>query len=151
MGTSRKPIQRVKQRPIQPAFVISCLLLSIFLLAALIPVGRTASASSSFSFGGPTREITVVTTRTTSHWKLIRWSDGVTVCDMFLEHDQWPSQDDVTDSCGEKVWEEWRNTPVCRNATLGKNGEHGVVLIRGERFTIFQLLPPSEVVFTPIE
>ena len=121
MGRSRNPIHGDKKKPDRLAQVFTCLLLAIFLLAALSPVGKTASARSNNSFGGPTREITITNSRTTSHWKLIRWSDGVTVCNMFLEHDQWPFQEDVINFCGENVWEEWRSTPVCRNATLGRD------------------------------
>jgi len=121
MGISRKPIHRDQKRPVRQVSYLPRLLLLVFLLASMLPAAMTASAGSLPVTSGPIREITIKTERTTSHWKLIRWSDGATVCDMFLEHDQWPSQGEVTDFCGRKVWEEWKSTPVCRNATLGKD------------------------------
>jgi hypothetical protein len=121
MGSFRKPTQKDLKSPARQVSYIWRLLLPVILLVSMLPAAITASASPNSATSGPPREITVKNSRTTSHWKLIRWSDGATVCDMFLEHDQWPTQDDVTTYCGKKVWEEWKSTPVCRNATLGRD------------------------------
>ena len=121
MGRINKATRKNVKISARQIFNLLRLLLVFIMVISLLPASITAYASPSTDSNGPTREITVKTENTTSHWKLIRWSDGSTVCDMYLEHDQWPTQDDVTDFCGKKVWEEWRGTPVCRNATLGRD------------------------------
>ncbi|KPL76897.1 hypothetical protein ADN00_09870 [Ornatilinea apprima] len=52
-----------------------------------------------------------------SHWQLLLWSDGSTVCDLYLKHDQWPSQGDVQYSCGNEILEQWLLTPACSAAS----------------------------------
>ena len=60
-------------------------------------------------------EVTVMT----NHWQLANWSDGNQVCEMFLEHDQWPAPAEVWTACGYEVMEEWISTPTCSIASGG--------------------------------
>ena len=54
-------------------------------------------------------EITVMT----NHWQLSEWSGGTQVCELYLEHDQWPAPAEVWTACGYAVMENWLSTPTC--------------------------------------
>lgn len=56
-----------------------------------------------------------------SHWQLAKWSDGVLVCNLFIDHDQQPNIEEVLDKCGYDVYISWVSTPNCQPAINGGN------------------------------
>jgi hypothetical protein len=56
-----------------------------------------------------------------SHWQLAKWSDGDLVCNLFIDHDQQPSIEDVLDKCGYDIYFSWVTTPSCQPAINGGN------------------------------
>jgi hypothetical protein len=57
------------------------------------------------------------------HWQLANWDDGSPVCDLFVQHTQVPSYEEVIDFCGYSLLLEWLSTPPCIEATNGKPGK----------------------------
>jgi len=56
------------------------------------------------------------------HWQLAQWGDGTLVCDIYIEHDQQPTYQEVYDFCGYNLYLEWVSTPPCKEAAKGGNG-----------------------------
>jgi hypothetical protein len=56
-----------------------------------------------------------------NHWRFSRGNDGVTVCDIYVAHDNYPSGDDILTNCGEEVYLKWLSTPPCEEALFGRD------------------------------
>jgi hypothetical protein len=54
------------------------------------------------------------------HWQLANWHDGFPVCDLYVEHTQKPSYEEVINFCGYSLLLEWLYTPPCTEAANGK-------------------------------
>lgn len=68
----------------------------------------------------PTRQSTVLTEETLYEWWLIRWTDNILVCQIFVDHEGTPSAEEVIKECGTDVYEEWFDTPPCEAAAIGE-------------------------------
>lgn len=66
------------------------------------------------------RKVEAEVTVMTNHWQLSQWSDGRQVCELFLEHDHWPSPAEVWTACGYDVMEDWLNTPSISGVMNGE-------------------------------
>ncbi|MDO9086898.1 MAG: hypothetical protein Q7U53_11900 [Anaerolineaceae bacterium] len=68
------------------------------------------------------KRVTIKTRETlANHWRFSRWNDSVTVCDIYVTHDNYPSGDDILAYCGEKIYLTWLSTPACEDALFGRD------------------------------
>ena len=56
-----------------------------------------------------------------NHWRFSRWSDGVKLCDIYVTHTNYPSEEEIRSYCGEELLLNWRETPACEEALFGKD------------------------------
>jgi hypothetical protein len=54
-----------------------------------------------------------------NHWRLSLWSDGSTMCDIYIAHEGQPTKQEIIDSCGSEVYQNWSSTPSCNAAADG--------------------------------
>ncbi|MBI9043729.1 MAG: hypothetical protein JEZ06_04540 [Anaerolineaceae bacterium] len=59
---------------------------------------------------------------TAVHWQLARWSNGESVCSVFMRNNKQPSADDILDNCGYQTFIEWMTTPACNDVLPGTGG-----------------------------
>lgn len=65
------------------------------------------------------RTLTEQVTVQSTHWQLLRWSDGFVTCNIYVSHTAQPNIEDVTQSCGMRIAETWITTPACIPAQNG--------------------------------
>ena len=87
---------------------------SIKLLLLLITIGVTALCAPYAAAQETTRQTTIVVQYTEYEWWLIRWSNNQIVCQVFVDHEGLPTIEEVFNSCGEEIGEEWLNTLGCK-------------------------------------
>lgn len=64
-----------------------------------------------------------------THWQLVNWDGGKTVCDVFTRHDSQPAAKEVVQACGHPTYLDWITTPSCQNAaSSGGAGCSGLML-----------------------
>ena len=98
-------------------FSAFCVLLVLVSFVSLFVLFRPTKADD--NLGRHFDEEVVVMVR---HWQLARWQDGGTVCDFQLQHQAWPSWNDVSQGCGPEVAKAWQSTPPCQDAFYGGTG-----------------------------
>jgi hypothetical protein len=59
------------------------------------------------------RKATLVVTYTRYEWWLLRWSDNSLQCQVYIDHEGWPTADDVLTDCGGTIYSQWINTQAC--------------------------------------
>ena len=62
---------------------------------------------------GPNRKTTIKVSYITYEWWLINWSDNQVVCQVYVEHEGWPSRAEVYYYCGQTILNVWTATPTC--------------------------------------
>jgi hypothetical protein len=67
------------------------------------------------------RTLTEQVTVQSTHWQLLRWSDGFLTCNIHVSHTAQPTIEDVTHSCGTRITETWLTTPACIPAQNGRS------------------------------
>lgn len=99
----------------------------------------------------PVRQTTIVVTLNEYEWWLIRWRDNQIVCQIFSEHENVPVDEEILKACGRAVFDEWKLTPPCPEASQGGVAAMacpGMYLFlagfqTGQRTVIVDLPPPS--------
>jgi hypothetical protein len=87
------------------------LLAAAFLFTALavsLPASPTQGEER-----GPERYSVIEVDYTIYEWWLSNWSDNEVVCQLQVEHEGWPTAEEVYWSCGEEVYESWLETEAC--------------------------------------
>lgn len=92
------------------------LLFVIFLSATLIPQNPILANDVQ----PVSRQVEIQVTIMATHWQLANWSDGYTVCNLYLKHDRWPSLSEVSKACGNDVMNAWIRTPTCQAESVNK-------------------------------
>ncbi|MEJ5201955.1 MAG: hypothetical protein WHV66_06935, partial [Anaerolineales bacterium] len=46
-------------------------------------------------------------------WWLIRWKNNSTVCEIVIDHPEFPTGDEILKACGEDLYEDWFDTQPC--------------------------------------
>ena len=114
--------------------------------------GESAEAADGGTSGEIMRQATIVVSYTRYEWWLLRWSDNQPVCQVFTNHENWPTPDEVYGACGKTIYQQWISTPACSTAE-GNNGEstdciglylHFIDSQPAERSIIVDL-PPAQV------
>ncbi len=67
----------------------------------------------------PERRMKIVIPVTESIWWLTSWSDNTIQCQIVVDHPDLPTQKEVFNACGEDLFEEWKETPLCTAAAEG--------------------------------
>lgn len=52
-------------------------------------------------------------------WWLMYWADNRIICQMFTDHEGWPTGQEIYNSCGPSVHSEWLRTPPCPQLEKG--------------------------------
>jgi len=86
----------------------------LILLAILMPGGQTVHAAGTPT--GTLRQVQVVVPYTSYKWWVMRWSNNSRLCTLTVDHEGLPTGNEVYDSCGKSVWQEWSSTPTCSAA-----------------------------------
>ncbi|MBN2147063.1 MAG: hypothetical protein JW726_06725 [Anaerolineales bacterium] len=115
-------------------------------------VQRAWAADGDGEEGEIVRQISIVMSYERYEWWLLRWADSQIVCRAFIDHDNWPTADDILLDCGQTVYTEWANTDVCLGATDGSGDTStctGLYLFyigsQMDEKTIVVDLPPPQV------
>lgn len=98
---------------------------------------------------GPNRKTSIKVSYTTYEWWLLNWNANQTVCQVYVEHEGWPSRAEVYYYCGQDILNQWASTPTCdlSNTTTSRLGCTGLYLYLahvtpGERDINVNLAPP---------
>lgn len=100
------------------------------------------------------RQTTIIVSTTEHEWWLVRWAGNHVICQVFVNHEDAPTGEEIFSKCGEEIFEEWKETEACEQVgqKKGKLSEcHGVYLLfigtqSGEREMVVDLPPPSVLV-----
>jgi hypothetical protein len=93
--------------------VIRATLLLVTMILALTLVARYATAE------GSDRQTTIVVSYTEYEWWLTRWTDNAILCQISIDHEGLPTDEEVLQNCGQELLTEWQTTPPCEKATRG--------------------------------
>lgn len=70
---------------------------------------------------------------TKNQWWIIRWSNNSIECSVWVEHEGYPTLDEVETQCGQPLAEDWADTVPCNFALVTSNSQcPGVYLLQGE-------------------
>jgi hypothetical protein len=92
-------------------------LVFLFFIIPILGTGRVRAADE--ASGDTIRQATIVITYTRYEWWLLRWSDSQLVCQVFIDHEGWPTTGDVLTDCGGTVYQLWVSTPACSGLDQG--------------------------------
>ena len=59
------------------------------------------------------RQATINVSYTRYEWWLLRWSDNQIICHVYIDHEGWPTTDEVLDDCGSAIYNQWIYTQPC--------------------------------------
>jgi hypothetical protein len=59
------------------------------------------------------RQTSIVISYIRYEWWLLRWYDSQLMCRVFIDHEDWPTSDDILVDCGGGVYNQWVSTPAC--------------------------------------
>jgi hypothetical protein len=118
----------------------------VFNLLAL-PGGQAQAADE-----GPGRQAEILVPFTRYEWWLIRWADNVPVCQVFVDHEDWPTAKEIYANCTDAVYSQWLETTPCPGLTDGASDTSTcpglyLFLVSSEpaEKTIVVDLPPAQV------
>jgi hypothetical protein len=125
----------------------------LFLIIGLMETGIVHAADNPPAETG--RKATIVVTYTRYEWWLLQWTDSKLICQVFIDHEGWPTAQDVLIDCGATVFNQWLKTQPCVNSGEGQEppvGCTGLYLFyvgsAPAEKTIEVDLPPAEVYVT---
>jgi hypothetical protein len=128
-------------------------LYGVFILLILLSLahrgGQIAEAQEDVE-EPPERQTTLVVPFTEYEWWLIRWTDNLTVCQLFVEHEGPPTAEEVAQNCSAQVYQQWLDTEPCEKADQGREAVstclglyfHQVGFRSGEQSVVVNLPPP---------
>jgi hypothetical protein len=73
------------------------------------------------------RQATIVISYTRYEWWLLQWSDNKLLCQVYVDHEGWPTTDDVLTDCGGTIYNQWVNTQPCEGLGQGHMPVSGCV------------------------
>src|SRR3989304_10336361 len=132
-----------------------CRLVRYFLLVFGLTIGGNQFAlAQEEEEEPPRRQASIVETINQYEWWLIRWTDNISVCQVFVDHQGPPTAAEVFNECGENVYEQWISTPPCSRSEQGRSTFscsglylHEMGYRTGDR-TVVVDLPPHSVTLT---
>jgi hypothetical protein len=134
--------------------VLSALLvvmLGLGVLGANPPSLRALAAPSEPP--GPDRYKVVTVKYTQYEWWLTKWADNSVVCQMFVDHEGVPDANEVFQSCGSKVYDDWaKSSQPCSDQAMDADACKGyylqLVSSHPAQKQIGVALPPPQVWIT---
>ena len=128
-------------------------LVCLFLIVNLPGTGRVYAADN--TSGETVRKATIIVTYTRYEWWLLQWSDNTLLCQVYIDHEGWPTVQDVLTDCGGAIYSQWINTQPCSGVGEGQlptSGCFGLYLYyvgsAPAEKTIEVDLPPAQVYVT---
>ena len=97
------------------------LIVVVMILAPFFALGVGSARSAGETPGGEeiVRQTSILVSYTRYEWWLLRWSTGDIVCQVFVDHENLPSAEDISLDCSGSVYNEWMATPACAAMTSG--------------------------------
>lgn len=89
----------------------------LFIVITIYGSGKVRAEGN--SAGETVRQATIVISYTRYEWWLLRWSDNQIVCQVFIDHEGWPTVDDVLTDCGGTIYDQWLATQACTGLDQG--------------------------------
>jgi hypothetical protein len=83
----------------------------LFLVISVFGAGKVHAAEN--PTGEVIRQATIVLAYTRYEWWLLRWSDNQIICQVFIDHEGWPTTDEVLADCGGTTYAQWLATQPC--------------------------------------
>jgi hypothetical protein len=71
--------------------------------------------------GGPDRTFTKTIEVMEHTWWVVQWSDNETLCELNIDHEGLPTGSEIYYRCGEDVFEKWKESLPCEEASAGGN------------------------------
>jgi hypothetical protein len=93
-------------------------LVCLFLAGNFLGTGSVRAADNSSGETG--RKSTIVVTYTRYEWWLLQWSDSEIVCQVYIDHEGWPTPPDVLTDCGASIYSQWLKTLPCTGSGDGQ-------------------------------
>jgi len=90
---------------------------SLFLIISL--VGRGTVRAANEPNGDIVRQSTILVGYTRYEWWLLRWSDNQLLCHVYIDHEGWPTAEEVLTDCGGTIYSQWINTQPCSGLDQG--------------------------------
>ncbi len=95
-------------------FILVCL----FLFTGISGTSKVQAAGETGS--QKVRQTTIVVNYTQYEWWLLQWSDNQLLCHVYIDHEGWPTAEDVLTDCGGTVYNRWLSTQPCTG--IGEGG-----------------------------
>ncbi len=89
----------------------------LFIMITIIGSGSVRAADN--IEGEIIRQSTIIITYTRYEWWLLRWSDNQIICQVYIDHEGWPTVDDVLTDCGGTIYKQWLGTQACAGLDEG--------------------------------
>jgi hypothetical protein len=67
------------------------------------------------------RQTTIIIGSDEYEWWLIRWTDNLVACQLFINHEGLPTDGEILEECGQETYTTWKSTPPCIQAGEGKS------------------------------
>ncbi len=98
----------------KPARFVRVLLASLFLASIFVRTEPGWAAGGTGDEPEPgVRQESIVVNYTRYEWWLLRWYDSSLMCQVFIDHEGWPTNDEIFVDCGGTIYNQWINTPAC--------------------------------------
>jgi len=65
------------------------------------------------------RQATIKVTYTRYEWWLLSWSENQIKCQVYIDHEGWPTTEEVLTDCGGEVYNQWLATQPCSGSDQG--------------------------------
>jgi hypothetical protein len=89
----------------------------LFIIIGFFRTGMVRAADN------PTEEVvrkaTIVISYTRYEWWLLSWSDNQIICQVFIDHEGWPTAEEVLTDCGGAIYNQWLATQSCTGLDQG--------------------------------
>lgn len=97
---------------------------ALFLYAGLLSLmllGTFEWRIQSYAADDSNRTTEIVMPYTKHEWWLTRWSDNQAVCQLFADHEELPTPNEILTYCGSTLYSQWKNTTPCQSLTDGSD------------------------------
>jgi hypothetical protein len=85
----------------------------MLLLASLVLSGTRVVSAAGNQPPGPDRFAVIVQKYTSYEWWLTNWSNNAMVCSINVDHEGLPTGEEIFDTCGQDVYDQWIATDPC--------------------------------------
>lgn len=66
------------------------------------------------------RQATISVSYTRYEWWLLSWSDNELLCHVYVDHEGWPTAEEVLTDCGGTIYKQWISTQSCSGLDQGE-------------------------------